>query len=73
MKACPHCAGLYADAQEICPHCGRKPGDPEGELVGGFDRSLEEGFGRVRRSQLSWIIFAVLLLLAAAGIAWFLR
>jgi hypothetical protein len=73
MQRCSVCHTLYADVQPACPHCGRKPGDPEGEVVASYDRSLEEGFGRGRRRQLSAIIVGLLLGLIGMGLLWALR
>lgn len=73
MKECPHCRGRYADAQETCPDCGRKPGDPEGELQGSRDVDLQEGFPPRRKRQLIVIIVFIDILIFAAAIAWFLK
>lgn len=73
MKECPHCRERFADAQEICPACGRKPGDPEGELRRVEDQSLDEGFGPQRKRQLIIIIVFIDILLFTAAILWFLK
>jgi uncharacterized membrane protein YvbJ len=73
MKECPFCRERYADAQELCPACGRKPGDPLGELRSTEDRSLDEGFGPKRRRQFIIAISVIEFLFIAAAIAWFLK
>lgn len=73
MQECAHCHNRYADAQEACPSCGRKPGDPEGELRRVEDQSLDEGFGPQRKRQLIIIIVFIDILLFTAAILWFLK
>lgn len=71
MKTCPFCSKGYADAQETCPHCGRKPGDPRGELGRVQDVALDEGFGPGRRRQLLHLIIILLILTLVALVSWF--
>jgi uncharacterized membrane protein YvbJ len=71
VKACVYCGQSYADAQEACPHCGRKPGDPQGELRRVQDLVLDEGFGPLRRKQLLQVIVIVLIFTIVAAISWF--
>jgi hypothetical protein len=73
MQECPFCRERYADAQELCPGCGRKPCDPLGELRRVEDQGLDEGFGPKRKRQLIMIIVFIDILLLAAVVGWFLR
>lgn len=71
MKACPHCAELYADAAEHCPQCGLGPKDRISEVRRSRDLCLDEGFGSTRKRQLIIVIAFVVFLLMVSALSWF--
>lgn len=71
MKACPHCAELYADAAEHCPRCGLGPKDRISEVRRSQDLGLDDGFGPARKRQLIVAIAFVVFLLLVSALSWF--
>jgi len=68
MQACAHCGERLADAAARCPRCGMVVGAALTGVVSQHDESI----GFVRSPLVLALIIGAVLLLAAAGISWFL-
>ena len=69
MKACEHCKTPMADAADRCPACGMAVG---GQVLREL-REVDEPLGFKRDSDALIGIVFTLILLAIAGIMWFLK